>query len=86
MKIGNTVTWTVGGLLIATVDVTGMSGLGGSNFHLNFFDTNATSSTDPNDFLNAIIFDNVRVAAVPEPGTMAALGLGLAAALRRKRS
>ena len=34
---------------------------------------------------DSVTLDNVRVAAVPEPSTLAALGLGLCAALRRRR-
>jgi hypothetical protein len=88
-KTGNVILFTVKNpangvsLDIARVDITGMNGLGGTNIHLAMSDTNAGSSTDPNNFLNAAIFDNVRV--VPEPATLAALGIGVAALLRRRR-
>ena len=78
-KTGAIVTWTIDNLKIARVDTTGQV-MGGSNIHLNFSDTNAgVSGSD----LNCAIFDNVNV--VPEPATMAALGLGVVALIRRKR-
>jgi hypothetical protein len=85
VKVGNSIKWRVDGLLIATVDGSTFS-LGGGNIMLNHSDINATSSTDANDFLICTIFDNVVVtSSVPEPTTLAVLGVGAFALLRRKR-
>lgn len=81
---GGFITWSVDGLNIARIDASTVT-LGGSNILLNFSDTNAGSSTDPNDFLNAMIVDNVSVQVVPEPATLCALGIGAAALLRRRK-
>jgi hypothetical protein len=84
-KTGDTVTWTLDGLLIATVPIEGI-GFGGENIVFGMFDINATSSTDANDFLNTAIYDNIRVDVVPEPSTAGLLGLGvLVGAMRRPR-
>jgi MYXO-CTERM domain-containing protein len=86
-KVGDQVTYSIDGLLIATVDLTTVT-LGGNNILLNHFDINATSSTDPN--AGSLLFglvDNVRVTVIPEP-TVWALGLLGAAGLwcyRRRR-
>lgn len=77
-------TFSIDGLNIAQVDLSTVT-IPGGNIVLLHSDTNATSSTDVNDFLICTIFDNVRVDAVPEPATMAALGLGVAAVIRRRR-
>lgn len=85
-KIGSTVTWTIDGLLIATVSTNAATP--GNNIFLGYFDTASGSSTDANDFLINAIYDNVSVTAVPEPTTIA-LGLmgaaGLFVAARRKK-
>jgi hypothetical protein len=83
-KQGTTATWTVDGLLIATVDLTTVT-LSGNNIFFGHSDTNATSSSDVND--GALLFtliDNVRV--VPEPASIAMVLLaacGLAVIRRR---
>jgi hypothetical protein len=60
-KAGNTITWTIDGKLIATVDATSLT-LGGANILFNYADFNATSSTDV-DSTNLLfgLIDNVRV-------------------------
>jgi len=68
-KMGGSVTWRVGGVLIATVPVADDTAAGGTNIFFGHSDTNLTSSTDPND--GALLFtliDNIRV--VPEPGAL----------------
>jgi hypothetical protein len=81
---GVNVTWTVGGTLIATVPVGDDTVAAGNNIFFGHSDTNATSSTDPND--GALLFtliDNVRV--VPEPASLAMCLMGAVAMLLRRR-
>ena len=85
-KIGNTVTWTIDGVTIATVDVTNEP-FAGENIFFGQFDVNALSSTDPN--VRSLLFglvDNVEVIQVPEPGALSLIGLAGAAMLRRRRA
>ncbi len=77
--------WFIDGLLIASVDLSTVT-LGGGNLFLGHGDTNASSSTDPNDsLLNVTIIDNLQVVAIPEPSSMALVGLGGLALLARRR-
>lgn len=88
-KIGNTVSWSVDGLPIASVPITNLEALGGENIFFGMFDINAGSSNDPNDFLNAAIFDNIQVEVIPEPASacfLAVAVVGLCARRRRPRS
>lgn len=78
-------TWYVDGLLIASVDLSTVT-LGGGNILLGHGDTNAGSSTDPNDsILNVTLIDNLQVVAIPEPTSLALVGLGGLALWARRR-
>lgn len=78
VKAGNTITWSIDGLLIATIDTATVT-LAGENILFMYSDINATSSTDPNDiFLLFGLIDNVTVMAVPEPSFFALGLLGIA--------
>jgi len=86
-KVGDTATFSIDGLRIATVDLTTVT-LGGTNILFTDFDINAPSSTDPAapDLLFGLI-DNVRVSEliIPEPSA-AVLGLAvLSCAMFRRR-
>jgi hypothetical protein len=89
-KRGNTVTWTMNGVLIASLNVSTQLGgpLGGSNIHFGQSDINTTVSSNQT-VARALLFgliDNVVVDQIPEPGAASLLGLaalGLAAACRR---
>jgi hypothetical protein len=61
-KVGTVITYSIDGLLIATVDSTDAGTLGGNNILFNFFDINAGGSTDV-DSTNVLfaLFDNVRI-------------------------
>jgi hypothetical protein len=66
-KTGDTVTWTVDGTLIATIDLTTVV-LGGSNIFFGHSDTNTSSSSDPNaPALLFTLIDNIRVTAAGCP-------------------
>ena len=81
--VNNIATWSIDGLAIAVVDLTTVT-LGGGNIFFGHADTNAGSSADPNDFLlNVTLIDNIVV--TPEPASLALLGLGGLALLRRRR-
>jgi hypothetical protein len=83
------VIWRVDGLLLATVDTSGMT-LGGGNIFFGHSDINSTSSTDPNDAaLLFTLIDNIEVEGrpIPEPATLALVGLAaLLPLLRRRRA
>jgi hypothetical protein len=86
-KLGDTVTWTVDGLLIATVDATTAGTLGGDNILFNQFDINATTTDAAGNDLLFGLYDNV-VVFIPEPTTTALAllgGAGLFFLIRRRR-
>ena len=61
-KVANTITYSINGILIATVDVTDAGTLGGANILFNHYDINTTASIDPNRTnLIFTLIDNVRV-------------------------
>ena len=75
-QIGDQVTWSIDGLRIATISTNGTTP--GANIFLGMFDSNAGSSTDPNDFLITAIYDNLTVTPVPEPSSYVLAFLGAA--------
>ena len=82
-KIGGTVTWTVDTKLIATVSNANPAG---DDIFFGHFDSNTGISADAisRQLLFGLV-DNVAVnTVVPEPATIAALGIGFAALLRRR--
>lgn len=81
-RAGNSLSWSIDGLRIATVDLSTTT-LSGSNILFTYFDTNAGVTSDPNR-LNFMLVDNVEV--VPEPASMTALALGAVALIRRRRA
>jgi len=84
--VGGFATWSIDGLAIAKVDLSTVT-LGGGNIFFGHDDTNGTSSTDANDtLLNVTLIDNISVVSiVPEPSSMALVGLGAVAMLVRRR-
>lgn len=85
-KAGNSVTWDIDGIRVATIDLTTAPAFGGNNILFNQSDINATQTTAAENPVLFGLIDNVRVTAVPEPSTYALLGLGalFLAARRRK--
>jgi len=86
--VGGFATWSIDGLALARVDLSTIT-LGGGNIFFGFDDTNAGSSTDPNDtLLNVTLIDNISVVVIPEPTTLtlALLGsLGMLLIARRRQ-
>lgn len=61
-KVGSIITYTIDGLLIATLDLSTNGALGGNNIVFGHFDINAGASTDPNSTNLAFsLVDNVKV-------------------------
>lgn len=85
-RIGDTVTWTIDGVRIGTVDVTNEP-FGGDNIFFGQFDINATSSTDAEarNLLFGLVDNVVVTDVVPEPGTVGLVGVGALVLMKRRR-
>ena len=72
-KVGNIITYTIDGLLIATADISTNGTLGGANIVFGHFDINAGASTDVNATNLAFsLVDNVRITSYTNVVTIAA--------------
>ncbi len=87
-KRGNTLSWSLNGVPLANVDLTGIGALGGNKIFFGQSDINATASTSAD--VRSLIFgliDNVVVESIPEPSTVSLLALAtLALSGLRRRS
>lgn len=82
---GGFATWSIDGTPLATIDLSTVT-LGGDNIFFGHSDSNSGSSSDPNaSLLNVTLIDNISVVAVPEPSSLALIGLGGLALLARRR-
>lgn len=87
-KNGNVVTWSIDGLLIATVAINNFAALGGDNIFVGAFDINGNSSNDPadpDDLLTNAIYDNIRVTVIPEPASACFLAVAIGGLCARRR-
>ena len=87
-KVGNLVTWTVNDVLLATVDTTTFATpTGGNNILFGMSDTSLGAGTPASLFaqLDFTLIDNVSVIVIPEPSSLALVGLGGLALLARRR-
>lgn len=82
-KLGSIVTWTVDGLLIATVPLADDTEDTGNNIFLGHSDINTTSAAPGDGALIFTLIDNVQV--IPEPSTGGMLALGMLVLVCRRR-
>lgn len=86
-KNGDTVTWSIDGITIATADISASS-FGGNNIVFVQSDINSSQTTEALESQLFGVIDNVTVTVVPEPSTLAFMAMGgafLFSIARRKR-
>lgn len=83
IKDGDLVSWLIDNTLIANANISALGALGGNNIALGDSDVNSSTTRHPSLLFS--LYDNLVVSEVPEPSSLALLGLGSLSFLARRR-